>query len=313
MLRGLIIFIFLLGLVPVVQSQSTKGKDFWFAYFRNQVNVPPDIYISSDANVTGTITIPGLGYTQAITVAGGTTARFTLPIGAIPPYTEGLHQLAVHVETCEYVTVYAVNPGNASSDATVVFPTTSLGIDYTVLDMTGNPGDWGDGTLIVATANNTDIEITPSVNTDGGRPAGVPFTITLNQGEVYQLTHNNAGDDLTGTVKNGVNMTNCLSCAVFSGSQCINIGGCGACDHLYEQLLPNNNLGLTYAAIPLAQKNRSHYRVMAVEDNTDVFLNGVFVITLNAGQFHQYADNAFTLITSTKPVAVMQYAEGVRS
>src|SRR5690554_3768713 len=50
---------------------------------------------------------------------------------------------------------------------------------------------------------------------------------------------------------------------------------------------------------------------MAVEDNTDVFLNGVFVITLNAGQFHQYADNAFTLITSTKPVAVMQYAEGV--
>src|SRR5690554_5904732 len=128
MLRGFFIFIFLLGLVPVVQSQSTKGKDFWFAYFRNLINVQPDIYISSDANVTGTITIPGLGYTQAITVAGGTTARFTLPVGAIPPYTEGLHQLAVHVETCEFVTVYAVNPGSASSDATVVFPSSSLGI-----------------------------------------------------------------------------------------------------------------------------------------------------------------------------------------
>ncbi|PKR79468.1 hypothetical protein CW751_14965, partial [Brumimicrobium salinarum] len=258
MLRRIFIFIFLIGFVFKTNAQSTKGKDFWFAYIPNLVSVPPDIYISSDQDVTGTITVQGIGYTQAVNVVGGTTARYTLPIGAVPPYNEGIHELAVHVETCEFVTVYAVNPGNASSDATVVFPTSSLGIEYTALNMTGAPNDWGDVVSIVATEDNTDIEITPSVNTDGGELAGVPFTITLNEGEIYLLRHDNGGDDLTGTTIKGVNTANCLPFAVFSGSQCINIGGCGACDHLYEQLLPDNNLGLTYAAIPLAQKNRSH-------------------------------------------------------
>src|SRR5690606_116724 len=58
--------------------------------------------------------------------------------------------------------------------------------------------------LIVASEDNTLVEITPSVVTDGGRVADVTFNITLNKGEVYQvqsLNRNNlAGQgDLSGS------------------------------------------------------------------------------------------------------------------
>lgn len=309
-MKKILIILFLLPLLNL-NAQSTKGKEFWFGYIENLVNATPDVYISAEQDVTGTIEVPGLGFTQNFNVVGGTTQSYALPNGALPPYNEGVHNLAVHVTSCDSITVYAVNPGSASADATVVYPKTSLGINYTVLNMTGNPGDWGDAAIIVATEDNTEIEITPSVATDGGQPAGVPFTITLNQGEMYQLTHNSGADDLTGTTIEGVNTTFCLPFAVFSGSQCINIGGCTACDHIYEQLLPTSNLGQTYAAIPLALKNTTHYRVMATENNTDVLIDGVNVATLNAGQFYQYDNNNYSIIQGSAPIAVMQYAEGV--
>jgi len=310
-MKKLILMTFFILSAGLIFAQSTKGKEFWFGYISNLVSVAPDIYISAEQDVNGTIGIPGLGWNQNFNVNAGTTQSFTLPIGVVPAYNEGLHNLAVHVTSCDSITVYAVNPGSASSDATVVYPQTSLGIDYSVLNMTGNPGDWGDAAIIVATEDNTDIEITPSVNTDGGQPAGVPFTITLDQGELYQLTHNSGASDLTGTKVVGVNNNDCLPFAVFSGSQCINIGGCTACDHLYEQLLPDANLGMTYAAIPHAQKNLTHYRVLATQNNTDVFVDGVQVANLNAGQFYQFSNNTFSLITASQPVSAMQYAQGV--
>lgn len=311
-MKNLLILLIIAVLAPSLSfSQTTKGKEFWFGYIENLVNATPDVYISAEQNVTGVIEIPGLGWTQNFNVAGGTTQSYALPNGALPPYNEGVHNLAVHVTSCDSITVYAVNPGSASADATVVYPKTSLGVEYTVLNMTGSPGDWGDAAVIVATENNTEIEITPSVNTDGGQLAGVPFTVTLNQGEMYQLTHNNGADDLTGTVIKGVNTQTCMPFAVFSGSQCINIGGCTACDHIYEQLLPTANLGLTYAAIPHALKNTTHYRVMAVENNTDVFIDGALVTNLNAGDFYQYDNNNYSIIEGSAPLAVMQYAEGV--
>lgn len=311
MKKLLLLLVLSLFFISTAEAQSTKGKDFWFGYIENLVTATPDVYISAEQDVTGVIEIPGLGWTQNFNVTGGTTQSYALPNGALPPYSEGNHNLAVHVTSCDSITVYAVNPGSASADATVVYPTSSLGIEYTILNMTGSPGDWGDAAIIVATEDNTQIEITPSVNTDGGQAAGVPFTVTLNQGEFYQLTHNNGSDDLTGTTIEGVNTNTCMPFAVFSGSQCINIGGCTACDHIYEQLLPTANLGLTYAAIPHALKNTTHYRVMATQNNTDIFIDGALVTTLNAGQFYQYDNNNYSIIEGSAPIAVMQYAEGV--
>lgn len=292
-------------------GQSTKGTEFWFSYIQNLIQAAPQVYISSENNVNGTVEIPGIGWSQNFIVNAGTTQTVTLPTDAVVPYTNGLHQLAVHLVACDSVTVYAVFPGAYSSDATVVFPKNSLGSEYTVLNMTGSPGDWGDAAQIVATEDNTVIEITPSVTTDGGQPAGVPFTVTLNEGDVYQLTHLPGNADLTGTRVVGMNIGECKPFAVFSGSQCINIGGCTACDQIYDMLIPNSNLGSSYGLVPLAQKGQTIYRVMAIENGTQVSVDGALIATLNAGQFHQFANNTFSYLTSTNPVMVAQFARGV--
>lgn len=309
-----ILLLFSLIFLSIVSfGQTTKGKDFWFGYIENHFGDGiPEVYISAENDVTGVIEIPGLGFTQSFSVlGGGITQSYILPSGSSPPYNEGNHNLAVHITSCDSITVYAVNSEESySTDATLIYPKTSLGNDYTILNMTGGIFNQGDAVTIVATEDNTDIEITPSVNTDGGQQAGVPFTITLNQGEMYQLIHTSYTDDLTGTTVRGVNTSNCLPFAVFSGSNCTNIGYCAACDHLYEQLLPNSKLGQTYAAIPHALKNSTHYRVMATQNNTDIFIDGAWVTTLNTGDFYQYADNNYSIIEASSPIAVMQYAEG---
>ena len=41
--------------------------------------------------------------------------------------------------------------------------------------------------LFCSKHDNTVIEIIPSVLTRLGKPAGVPFTVTLNKGEIYQI------------------------------------------------------------------------------------------------------------------------------
>ncbi len=300
----------LLGLSSAL-GQTTKGTEFWFSYIYNLVQADPQVYISAETNVTGVVEIPGIGFTANFAVNAGTTQPVTLPANAIVPYSEGLHQLAVRVEACDSVTVYAVFPASFSSDATVVFPKNSLGSEYRVLNMTGSPNDWGDAAQIVATEDNTVIEITPSVNTGGGRPAGVPFTVTLNRGDVYQLTHPPTNADLTGTRIVGMNVGECKPFGVFSGSQCINIGNCTACDQIYDMLIPNSNLGHNYGLVPLAEKGQTIYRVMAIENGTQVSVDGNVVATLNAGQFHQFQNNTFSYLSSTAPVMVSQFARGV--
>ena len=69
--------------------------------------------------------------------------------------------------------------------------------------------------IIVSIEDSTEISITPSVNTLRGKPANVPFSITLNKGETYQVKAQDTGD-LTGTSVKSIKG----SCAVFSGARC---------------------------------------------------------------------------------------------
>ncbi len=310
------IFLFMVSFVIIHPSHgqvvSTKGKDFCFGFMSNIYGPggsPYYVYISSAVNNSGLIEVPGIGWSQTFTVAANSTTKITLPT-VEPPKQEGLFNLAVHVTTCDSAVVYAQLAGSATNDATVIYPTPALGDKYMVLNMTGSPGDWGDEVLIVATQNNTQIQITPSVTTTGGKPAGVPTIITLNQGETYQLLHTPGGADLSGTIIESVNPGQCVPFAVFSGSNCINIGGCTACDHLYEQLLPLNALGKEYILVPLAGKSQTWYRVLGTVNGTQISINGGAPINLNAGQVYQFNNNVPSYLNATQPVMVMQYSQG---
>src|SRR5690606_20569918 len=98
---------------------------------------------------------------------------------------------------------------------------------------------------VVATEDNTIVTIVPTTGTSA-RPAGVPFSITLDQGETYQLLGNSAATDFTGSTINSDKPI-----AVFSGHTCGNVPPTtGFCDHLVEQIPPLSSLGQSFVTIP---------------------------------------------------------------
>src|SRR5690606_20317673 len=117
---------------------------------------------------------------------------------------------------------------------------------------------------VVAKENNTVIEVTPSVPTRGGKPANVPFTVTLNKGEIYQimgaLTGGSDGHEMTGTRVRSIANSNgdCYPIAAFSGSsRTSNPSPCltgtdvtGGGDNDMQQLFPSQAWGKRYLLAP---------------------------------------------------------------
>lgn len=296
----------------IAQEPSTKGTDFWFG-FVNSDNpyIPTYTFISSEKTTSGTISVPGFNWSQNFTVQANSTIQITMPDSIQPVFVEGTYNKAIHITSCDSVSVYAHNYIFQINDATIIYPTEALGDHYMNLNYSiGNGNDPGDGVVIVATQNNTQIEITPSVTTGGGNLAGVPYTIILNQGEIYQITNPINSVDLTGTTIRGTGTGECKPFAVLSGNRKTNVGYCGALDHLFEQLLPLKALGSQYILPPLQNRLTTEYRVMATQDGTDITIDGGAPITLMAGQYHPFTSDTASFVSANKPVMVMQYAQG---
>jgi hypothetical protein len=290
------------------QIFSTKGTDFWFGFMENYVAPTPTVYISSDVSTSGTISIPGQTFSQPFTVAANSTTAITLPLTQAHITTnQTVESKAVHVVSNDPVTVYALNYEAYSSDASIVLPTNTLGIEYYTANV--NPavstGTYPSEILIVGIQNGSTIEITPSVATNGGNAAGVPFNITLNQGETYQVQ---ANGDLTGTYVQSLG--SCEKFAVYAGAQCTNVGGCPYCDHLSEQMYPISTWGLNYAISPLQTRSADIYRIIAANPGTNVTVNGGAPFTLGAGQFNQQTLTPASFISADQPIMVVQYSRG---
>lgn len=227
----------------------------------------------------------------------------------------------------EDVTVYGLNQARYSSDAFLALPVRSLGKEYVVMAYnsdgqglsfninapnTSTPSQFA----IVATENDTQVRITPSAPTLTNATAGTR-TILLNQGEVYlvqaDLRIQGGLADLTGS-----RIKADKPIAVFGSHQRATIpvrqrDQLNSRDHLVEQLPGLETWGkkafITPYAPPRDEKpiGTDLYRVLAAYDTTKVFLNGVVITTLNAGQYYEAALNAPGWITATDQILVAQF------
>jgi gliding motility-associated-like protein len=307
-----IVSLFLLMMTALIsygQIFSTKGTDFWFGFMQNYNSPTLRVYISSDIATSGTVSIPGQGFTQNYTVAANGTAVVTVPNNQAHITTsQVVENKGIHVTALNPVTVYALNYEAYSSDAAIVLPLNTLGVEYyaaTINPAVVSGSPYPSEILIVGVQNGSSIQITPSVATLAGNAAGVPFNITLNQGQTYQIK---ASGDLTGTYIRSTGA--CEKFAVFSGSQCTNVGGCNYCDHLSEQMYPVTTWGYNYATSPYQTRNGDVFRIVASQPGTLVSINGGANIPLNAGQFHQQNLTPASFITSNEPIMVVQYSRG---
>jgi gliding motility-associated-like protein len=352
-LTPLILFSLLLGwLEGFSQNLSNRGKDFWVGYGHHQfmeAGQPNSqemvIYLSAEQPANVTVTIEGTGWvrnyaipantviaTEYIPKAGAIDARLiSVPCSFVPPGTpcggEGtFSNKGIHIVSDVPIVAYAHIFGSASSGASMLMPVETWGYTYTSINSiqsyATNCFSW---VYAIAQENNTVIEVTPSVATRAGRPAGVPFTVTLQRGEIYQTM---AGPE-TGSVKPEMTGTrirsianaagNCYPIAVFSGSSRTgNPAACGSGggDNDNQQCFPSQAWGKRYLTAPTSNSNTpsammvNSYKIAVKDPTTVVKRNGVVLTGLINGSYYRYESNAADYIESDKPVMVAQFMTG---
>ncbi|MGB4095018.1 MAG: PKD domain-containing protein, partial [Bacteroidales bacterium] len=310
MKKFLLLFAFLLNFLNLNAQYSTLGNDFWVSFMQNY-NVPTNciIYITSPQGATGTVSMPGSGWSQNFTVGANASIGIQIPAAQNPNIENSNVVLnkGVHVVSNNPIAVYAANQRNASSDATLVLPVQALGDQYMIMSYTvlsNNPSEF----IIIGVENNTSIQIIPKAAVIGGVGANVPFDITLNAGEVYMVQ---SYGDLTGSTVKATNLNSCNNFAVFAGNKCANVPTtCSYCDHLYEQMLPLKTWGKNYITSPLMTRSSDQFRILAMENSTSIQINGGTPINLNAGQYYETSLSQASFITSNNPISVAQYSQG---
>ncbi len=275
--------------------------------FDNGVENPQELtlVISAEAAASGTVQVPGIGFSQNFTVPAGGLTTVIVPNGAVAGTGGAIatEPLGIHVTSNTEVSVYGLNDMLETTDGFLGLPVATLGTQYRVLT-------YNDPTFseigVVATANGTVVTVVPSAALIGGTPAGTPVVRTLNAGDVLFLPSIAAGD-LTGST-----VTASQPVAVFGAASCALIPTNGfACNHLVEQLPPTSAWGSDFITVPLASRvGGDRVRVLANQAGTTVSFNGTVVATLGAGQFHEQVVTATTHIVSSSPVLVGYYSQG---
>lgn len=279
---------------------SNRGRRFWVGYGHHygfstngQTMV---LYLSAEQAANVTVKVNGTGWARNYAIPAN-TVRVSDPLpesGLIDSriLDEGLSNNGISIESDVPIVAYAHIYQGSNSGATMLLPVGTYGYEYRSLNASQYYPMGGAGSyswfFAIADRDSTLVEITPSVATKGGRPAGVPFQVYLMRGQIYNVMGRQptaAGTDISGsTIKSIPNASGkCYPIAVFSGSSrtalCYTTNG----DNMIQQMFPNSAWGTKYLTFATANAapgmyNSNKWRVMVKDPATVVKRNGV---TLN--------------------------------
>lgn len=301
------------------QGSTSKGTEFWTAYMDDSNPPGTDggsvmyLYITSNVNTTGTVALQDGSFTQTFAVTANQITTITVPPSAFLN-AQGITNKGIHITSAQPIAVYAHIFANNSSGATLLLPVSTLGKDYYSINYTqrSNEQKTYSEFMVIATEDNTTIEITPTVPLIDGTPAGKPFNVVLNKGQVYQGL---AATDLTGTRIRSISSatSSCTKIAVFAGSMRVQIG-CNSIlnssDNLFQQVYPTASWGRNYITVPLKNRNYDIFRIVLSDPATKVVLNGATISAASFanGLYYEFNSETPNVITANKPIQVIQYA-----
>jgi gliding motility-associated-like protein len=295
----------------------TRGTRFWTGFMQNGFGAQSlKLHIMSTVATQGTISIPGNGWNTSFTVGANSVSVINVPLFAESAGSGVVAAKGILVTSQDSIDLYSSSFQNYTHDLSQLLPETSLGSSYRVDAYQGLPNFNNlhrSEFLVVATADGTQVRITPAALTADGRPANVPFTVDLNAGESYQVQAALDVADLTGSTVEATETSGaCRPFVVIGGSMCASApGSCSACDAIFDQLLPRSAWGTRYFTVPINGVITATYRIMADVDNTTVTIDGNTTVTLNAGQRHEVnGSNVPVCIEASAPVSVVQLLEG---
>jgi len=244
------------------------------------------------------------------------------------------------VESDIPIIVYQFNPVDGAtsylSDASMLIPVTSLSLTYDVIGWQQSCQTMCDGDMrayftVVATQDNTEVTVEPSVAPLGGPdvPAtGEWFTVSLDEGDLLEVETNAAHDSLTGT---RVTADQGHPIVVFSGQECAFIPfEVYACDHLEEQIPGMRFWGKDFVASRMPVRSTAGtaedvlWQVYASEDETEISFDAAAGVTglpaspsyLNQGEVLEFYAGGTTaepgdfMVHANKPIGLMQYMIG---
>ena len=281
------------------------------------------VLISAKCSCTGTVSNPLSGWSQSFSVSANSITTVEIP------EEQGYHNSTEHeliyekgikVTANDTISVYCTNIAYVSFDASFVLPVESLGDEYIIQSgEQSRPGHfpyvWNNETtafVIVATENNTEIDITPTVKTLGGHSANQTFSVTLHAGETYHVRSERITDrpiDLSGT---HIRAHNCKRIAVFNGNTltCLPHDQTNGYDHVFEQAMPLRSWGKNFVVTSSKHRLRDFVKVTSSADNNIVTRDGETVDTLGAGQsyyFPMLESEGSCYLQTTQPSAVYLY------
>lgn len=223
----------------------------------------------------------------------------TKPINTV--VSRGMYITSTTPVSCYYESV-----GN-NSEIYTLKGGTALGTDFLVPMQTHFDNNYSTSTSsieIIATEDNTVVQITAPVALRGGIPANTTVTVTLQRGQSYAVRAD--GTAANAHLHNTVIHSN-KPIAVNSTDDSVYAPG-GCFDLIGDQLVPLSMVGTHYVAL----RNNSEFEflfIYPVENHTTVSINGATQPVLNVGQSIKYqipSSSTANLIVSDNPVVVFQ-------
>lgn len=331
LLLSFFVFAFFVGFA---QTPTTQGTEFWASFMRNGYNSTNGSFnnftliASAKHACTVTVTNPNTGWSDHFFVPNNGVSTFA--VSQAQGYNDqkgGKANKGFYITSTDTISLYIANEAENSYDAANVLPAPALGSHYmlqsykAIGDQSNHQGDSRASFLVLATEDNTEVQITPSCLTYDNHSAGRPYTVSLNRGECYHVLNMNAGynwnadGDFSGTI---VTSAEDKPIAVFNGNSITSVPGglSTGYDHVFEQAMPTNYWGKSFVVTSTlfpSYMNLSpdQIKVTALNDNTTVTRNGAPLFTLNAGESNSFEMNLLSepcvYLEADNPIAVFLY------
>ncbi len=289
---------------------TNVGNEFIVLFEQNFSGGPQQtLFMTAPEAAFGTIESAALANPISFQIAAGGVTKQVIDTALMLSGSEQIENKAIRVTADKPFRLYGLSQNPATTDAYTAIPVESLGSRYRVMSYpsVNTSGSNASQFAIAGTSDATTVTITPRV-TVGSHAAGVPYSISLNRLQTYQLQANTAGADLTGSL-----IVADKPVAVFSGHSCGNVPlEKAACDHMIEQMPSVDTWGSSFITVSLATRIRGDIiRILANDADTVIQVRGnsSFEITLNAGQTKEFIAMGIHQITASKPVLVAQYSQ----
>ena len=143
------------------------------------------LIISAERACTGTISNPYTGWSTSFTISANGRIDVSVPYSQCYVTSYGsVVNAGCHIVATDIISVYAMNYYTNTFDGSNILPTPTLGDEYVLQTYPGNL--YGSEFMILATEDNTIVDITPTSATSNSWYAGSTYSITLNSGQCYQ-------------------------------------------------------------------------------------------------------------------------------